>query len=62
MQVRKIIETNIMISATFCQGYIAELLIKLKLKLSRSLIIPNLYFYLGGRWQEKKCNEQEGWK
>ena len=51
-----------MISVTFCQGYTAELLINLKLKLTRSLIIPILYFYLGGRWQKKKCNEQEGWK
>ena len=26
----------------------------------RCLIILILYFYLGGRWQKKKCDEQEG--
>ena len=48
-----------MISVTFCHGCTAELFINLKLKFTRCLIIFNLYFYLGGCWQKKKCNGLE---
>ena len=51
-----------MISVTFCHGCTAELFINKKLKFTRCLIIFNLYFYLGGCWQKKQCNEQEGRK